>query len=60
MLGGFIQAPGMQLGKSQLETTLRMLLGEHRYLSVVDELNGMMLLRDEPVLLMNPRALIIR
>lgn len=60
MLGGFIQSPGMQIGKSQLETTLRMILGEQRYLSVVDELNGMMLLRDEPVLLMNPRALIIR
>ena len=60
MLGGFIQSPGMAIGQSQIETTLRMLLGEHRYLSVVDELNGMMLLRDEPVLLMNPRALIIR
>lgn len=60
MLGGFIQAPGMAIGQSQIETTLRMLLGEHRYLSVVDELNGMMLMRDEHVLLISPKALIIR
>ncbi|MBO6513340.1 MAG: S49 family peptidase [Phycisphaerales bacterium] len=60
MLGGFIEAPGVAVGQSQIETTLRMLLGEERYLSVVDELNGMMLLRDEPVLLVNPRALFIR
>lgn len=60
MLGGFIQAPGMVVGQSQIEMTLRALLGEQRYLSVVDELNGMMLMRDEPVLLIHPRALIIR
>jgi len=60
MLGGFIEAPGMAVGQSQIEMTLRALLGEQRYLSVVDELNGMMLMRDEPVLLIHPRALIIR
>jgi len=60
MLGGFIQSPGMAVGQSQIEATLRMLLGEQRYMSVVDELNGIMLMRDEHVLLMNPRALIIR
>ncbi len=60
MLGGFIEAPGVAVGQSQIETTLRMLLGEQRYLSVVDELNGMMLMRDEHVLLVTPRALFIR
>ncbi len=60
MLGGFIEAPGVAVGQSQIETTLRMLLGERRYLSVVDELNGIMLMRDEPVLLINPHAIIIR
>ncbi|MFK7759360.1 MAG: S49 family peptidase [Phycisphaerales bacterium] len=60
MLGGFLEAPGAAIGQSQIEATLRVLLGEKRYLSVVDTLNGMMLMRDEPVLLMNPRALIIK
>lgn len=60
MLGGFIQAPGMVAGQSQIELTLRALLGEQRYLSVVDEINGMMLMRDEHVLLISPKALIFR
>ena len=60
MLGGFLQSPGMVIGQSQIEMTLRTLLGEKRYLSVVDQLNGMMLMRDEPVLLVTPRALLIR
>ena len=36
------------------------MLGTARYNAVVDQLNAMMLLRDERVLLVNPRALIFR
>ncbi len=60
MLGGFLQAPGMSVGNAQLEMTLRSLLGDRRYESVVETLNGLALLRDESVLLISPKALIIR
>ncbi len=60
MLGGFVQAPAMTIGASQIEVTLRTLLGDRRYESVVETLNGLALLRDESVLLINPNALIIR
>ncbi|MBL4590523.1 MAG: hypothetical protein JKY96_01045, partial [Phycisphaerales bacterium] len=60
MLGGFLQAPGMSIGNAQLEMTLRSLLGDRRYESVVETLNGLALLRDESVLLISPNALIIR
>ncbi len=56
-LGQFIQAPGVALGTSQIEIMLRTLIGDQRYLSVVDTLNALSLLRDEKVLLVNPRAL---
>lgn len=60
MLGGFITAPGLAIGNTQIESTLRALLGDRRYESVVDTLNGLMLLRDESVLLISPNAFIVR
>ncbi len=58
--GQFIQSPGASVGISQLEMMLRSLLGDQRYLSVVDTLNALSLLRDEKVLLVNPRAIYIK
>lgn len=60
MLGGFIEAPGVAVGYSQFEAALRTLLGDDRYLSVVNQLNAMLLLRDEQVLLIHPSAMSIR
>lgn len=64
MLGGFVQAPGVagpaQLTPGSVGAMLRGLLGEQRYRSVVDSLNGITLLQREPVLLINPRTIIIR
>ena len=60
MLGGFMQAPGAQLAPGSAGAVLRGLIGEQRYRSVVDSLNGIMLLQREPVLLVNPRTIIIR
>lgn len=60
MLGGFITAPALTIGNTQIESTLRTLLGDRRYESIVDTLNGLMLLRDESVLLISPNAFIVR
>jgi len=60
MLGGFMQAPGAQLAPGSAGGMLRGLIGEQRYRSVVDSLNGIMLLQREPVLLVNPRTIIVR
>lgn len=59
-MGRFIEAPGVSVGISQLEVMLRTLLGDQRYLSVVDTLNALSLLREEKVLLVNPRAIYIK
>jgi len=53
-LGGIGSAPGM------IESSLRVFLGDARYDAIIDQLNAMMLLREERVLLVNPRALIFR
>ncbi len=58
--GQFITAPEMTIGTSQFEIMLRTLLGDQRYMSVVDTLNALSLLRDEKVLLVNPRAIYIK
>lgn len=55
-LGQFLQSPATTLGTSQLEVMLRSILGDQRYLAVVDTLNALSLLRDEKVLLVSPRA----
>lgn len=64
MLGGFLQAPNasgsVQLSPGSVGAMLRGVLGEQRYRSVVDSLNGITLLQREPVLLVNPRTIIIR
>jgi protease IV len=44
----------------QLEVMLRGLLGEQRYNACVETLNALMLLRDEHVLLVNPRTMFIK
>lgn len=65
LLGGFISAPGIaampgQQGVGELGAAMRAVLGEQRFNAVVDQLNGMMLLRDERVLLVAPRAIVVR
>jgi len=58
--GQFMQSPAQSMGVGQLEVTLRSLLGDHRYNAIVETLNGLALMRDEPVLLVNPRAIYIK
>lgn len=60
LLGGIMQAPGAQIAPGSAGAMLRGLIGEQRYRSVVDSLNGIMLLQREPVLLVNPRSIIVR
>ncbi len=64
MFGGFLQAPvagaSMEIAPGSVGAMLRGVLGEQRYRSVVDSLNGITLLQREPVLLVNPRTIIIR
>ncbi len=66
MLGGMVSAPDLQarvsgdLAPGALGSVLKGLLGEARYQAAVDSLNGITLLQREPVLLVNPRALIFR
>lgn len=58
MLGGFMEAPVVSV--NPVEATLRAVLGEDRYTAIVDQLNAMMLLRDEKVLLVSPHVFIVR
>ncbi len=58
MLGGFMEAPSASI--NPVEATLRGVLGDDRYAAIVDQLNAMMLLRDEKVLLVSPSAFIVR
>lgn len=60
MLGGRVSAPNLALAPGSVGATLRGILGEARYDAAVDALNGMTLLQKEPVLLLNPRTLIVR
>ncbi|MEM9373072.1 MAG: S49 family peptidase [Planctomycetota bacterium] len=57
MLGGLVAAPSAGVVPASLGTTLKGLIGEHRYNAAVDTLNGISLLQSEPVLLVNPRTL---
>jgi protease IV len=58
--GKYLESPQIAIGGSQLELMLRSLLGNERYSSIVDTLNGLALLRDEKVLLISPRVLYIK
>ncbi|MGV6813779.1 MAG: S49 family peptidase [Phycisphaerales bacterium] len=58
--GKFLSSPINATSGSQAEIMLRAMVGDARYESIVDTLNGLTLLRDEKVLLINPRALYIR
>ncbi len=63
MFGGFVQAPGVMLGRAQLNTvatTLREVLGPQRFEMVRDAINAGMQLRHEPVLLTMPRVIMVR
>lgn len=62
MLGGFVRAPASSSVPmpGSVGAMLRGVLGEARYDAAVDALNGLTLLREEPVLLINPRTIIIR
>lgn len=60
MLGGFVQAPGVELAPASLGGMLKGVLGEARYEAAVDALNGITLLQKEPVLLINPSTIIVR
>ncbi len=61
--GQFIESPVNLIRtpqfEMQFEMMLRSVLGDRRYLSVVDTLNALSLLRDEKVLLVNPWAIYI-
>jgi len=60
MLGGMVNAPGVAAGPGSVGAVLKAVLGESRYRAAVDSLNGITLLQTEPVLLVNPSAIIIR
>ncbi|MCC5822675.1 MAG: S49 family peptidase [Phycisphaerales bacterium] len=61
LFGGTVQAPVVSSSPfGPLGEMLTGLIGEERYRSVVDSLNGIMLLQREPVLLINPRTIIVR
>ncbi len=58
--GRYLRAPGLSVGINPIESVLRSLLGEQRYLSAVDTINALMQLREEKVLLVSPRVLYFR
>ncbi|MEX0876610.1 MAG: S49 family peptidase, partial [Phycisphaerales bacterium] len=58
--GQFLASPRISIDLNPIETLLRSLLGEQRYLAAVDTLNALMLLKDERVLLVGPRAFYFR
>jgi protease-4 len=64
-VGGFVQTPGLkgasaQLPGASLLGAAREVLGDKAFVQVEDDLRAFMLLRDNRVLLMSPRALIFR
>ncbi|MEZ6317915.1 MAG: S49 family peptidase [Phycisphaerales bacterium] len=63
MLGGFVKAPSVAqsaAAANPLAATLEGVLGTDRFNAIRDSLNAMALLRDEPVLLTSPRAIIVK
>ena len=48
------------MGFAQIESLARSILGQDRYDAAVDTLNALSLLRDERVLLVNPRILFFK
>lgn len=58
--GQFLNSPIKAVQISQTEIMLRSVVGDDRYNSIVDTLNGLALLRDERVLLISPRAIYIK
>ncbi len=60
MLGGLVGSPKVGIGPASLGAALKGLIGEDRYSAAVDTLNGISLLKNEPVLLVNPRTLFFK
>jgi len=63
MLGGFVSAPGVLRGSSEITSTmmsLRELLGPQRFNMVRDAINANLQMRDEPVLLTMPRVIMFK
>lgn len=63
MLGGFVSAPGVIQGTSEITSTMmamRELLGPQRFNMVRDAINANLQMRDEPVLLTMPRVIMFR
>ncbi len=58
--GQFLRTPQVSVNLNPLEAVLRSMLGEARYGAIVDSLNGLSLLREEKVLLVNPRVIYFR
>jgi len=56
----FRQAPATGGGLRPVVETMRALVGERQWPAVRDSLGAMMQLREEPVLLVSPRAIIVR
>ena len=59
-VGRYLQAPQVSIVGTPFEAALRTMLGDQRYLAIVDTLNALSLLRDERVLLVNPTAIYIK
>lgn len=64
-LGGFVQAPGVQAPRTGPLAggtlgVVREVLGDHAFRQVEDDVRAFMLLRDNRVLLMNPRVMIVK
>ena len=59
MFGGMVQAPGTN-AINPLLAPVREILGPQRFDAVASQLNALTLLREEPVLLVSPRAIHIR
>ena len=63
MLGGFVSAPGVLQGTSEITSTMmamRELLGPQRFNMVRDAINANLQMRDEPVLLTMPRVIMFK
>jgi len=59
MFGGMVKAPNAG-SATPIIAPVREIMGPERFDAIVDQLNALTLLRDEPVLLVSPRAIHIR
>jgi len=66
MFGGFVRSPSVgadalagRISTAALAATVREVVGETAWPQVRDTLNGLMILRDEPVVLISPRVIVV-